>query len=731
MKTLQFNISASSLKVYADSPLLFYYSYLLEAPPDTSTNQVYGQAGNITHKMAEDYIAGKIWDLDMQFHQEWIAKKLHTLRGFNGKPLNELQYLESAKRAVKLLETKYTGKKTAEEKFEFPLLDNEVAKINLKGFIDLIHEKANGDIEICDWKTSSSAKENEFFIQAQMYCLLYYKRYKKLPIRVIYEYVKIDEVKEYTFSLLEIKQFEKEIGETVGKILSNAHDINNFELGNWDTPFNSHQIKCEKEYTRRSQKNIINLTINKNRLIFDDTLPETLKNIIRKKYSYDIEGAEWSPKFQSGQWDGKKYLFKYNSLPIGYIHNVQELIKDFNSHFKMNYEINIIDKRNQAVMKKVYNTKFKKSNKTLRDYQEDTAKKAIDKKIGLLYLSTSAGKTHIASEIIRRLNKRTLFVVNRLELVEQTIEALEEELGIKVGVMSEGQLNISSQITVGSVQTIYAILKRENEDSKKLNKFLYNIGTTIFDECQNLSDAGMYGMLSKRLINSEYLLGLSGSPFRADEKTLEMNALSGFTIVEYPTTYLEKRGWLVPTKCYFLKHKSETKGSNEYHELYNEQIVENDERNKKIINVTKKFIKEGKKVLILTKIIEHGNILHKLIPDSFLINSKSNIKKRKQDMKTFKNMDGGVLIAGIKIAGAGLNIEALDLIINASAHRSAVDTVQLIGRVKRLSKGKKFGYLVDFYDNHFYNASMDRINILKDFGNEIEIVNNVEDIKIE
>lgn len=725
---IKFNLSASSLNLYRESQLIFYYNYIVKESPDTITNKVYGDAGNVVHELLETYIENPnlIYDDEMCFTEKWNSKNLDSEKGFTNKPINTTPYLNAFKLGVMKLKNIYNkGKLNPESEIILPFRDN----INLKGYIDLV-VKTQDEVILVDWKTSSSIDDGDSFkTQGLMYFTLYYLKHSILPKKIVFEYLKIGQQVSYEFSFEEVKEFIKYLNKVVDEIIEKGFDITKYDIGNIDSPFNSHYKKCIYEKCRREKqiKNIINVTIKNNKLKFDENLPNKLKELFTKKYQYQVEGCQFSPKYKSGLWDGKKRLFNTRGLPIGFINNLKKLIEDYNEFFKTNYEINFIDDRDKNVTQKVFNTEFKKSERELRDYQVDAINKVLKNKIGIMYLGTGLGKTFTTFEMIKRINKRTLFVVNRIELVEQVHEDMIKTFGIECGKMSEGNLDIDKQITVASVQTIYSILKRNDETSKELNKYLYNLNVLIWDEAQNVSDSSFYDILMKRVINAEYIIGLTGSPFRNGTDTLEMNAVVGFPVVEYSTKWGEENGWLCPTKCFFIKQEQENLDM-AYHEKYAMCVVYNTKRNRAISETVKLF--KNKKIMILTKIIKHGEILQEMIPESFLINSKVDVKKRKEDMKKFKSQEGGVMIAGVKIAGAGLNIEDLDVLIIACAHKSAIDSIQTIGRVKRKIPGKEFGYLIDFLDEgYFKKASNERIKVLVDYGNEIKIINQVIEIK--
>ncbi len=333
----------------------------------------------------------------------------------------------------------------------------------------------------------------------------------------------------------------------------------------------------------------------------------------------------------------------------------------------------------------------------------------------------NSGKSLMAGDIIKKLNRRTLFLVNRIELVRQTKEVFENYLGVKIGEMSEGNLDINKQITVASIQTISAILRRDDKTTKQLKLYLHNITTVIYDEAQNLKSVGMYGDINLYLKNNDYFIGLSGTPFRNSNDTLEMNSLVGFVEYTKTTKELEDEGYLTPTKCFFINFKNkENEDIGDYNLEYDEFIVNNINRNKVIQSICNNY-KNTKKILNTTKRIKHAEILNNMIKDSFVITGETNSKERKQMYNEFKNTKGKILIGSIQIFSAGINIPDLDIIINCSANKSIVDTIQLVGRVKRNSPGKKFGYYFDFNDESKYlkDGVKKRKKILREFGNEV------------
>ena len=183
-----------------------------------------------------------------------------------------------------------------------------------------------------------------------------------------------------------------------------------------------------------------------------------------------------------------------------------------------------------------------------------------------VFITGNSGKTYLSSMLIRNTNRRVLYLINRIELVNQTAKEYEDMLGIKVGKCVEGKMDISSQITVSSIQTLFSILKRKNNETIELKKFLYNVTCIILDEAQlvnislknkiignkKIKTKGMYGLISDELRNIEYICAMSGSPIRDGDDVLEMNSLTGFIEYAKSTKELEKLGYLTPSEIYFL-----------------------------------------------------------------------------------------------------------------------------------------------------------------------------------
>lgn len=176
----------------------------------------------------------------------------------------------------------------------------------------------------------------------------------------------------------------------------------------------------------------------------------------------------------------------------------------------------------------------------LRDYQsraidELRARLLQGKRRLLLVAPTGAGKTVIASEMIRSANERgtpTLFLAHRKELVDQPSKKL-DELGIDHGIVMASHWRSKPwlPVQVASVQTL--VRRLENKP---------RAGLIIIDEAHH-ARATTYEQILKAYPGVP-VIGLTATPWRMDGKGLG-DLFEDSCLVTTPTK-LVSDGWLVP-----------------------------------------------------------------------------------------------------------------------------------------------------------------------------------------
>jgi superfamily II DNA or RNA helicase len=142
----------------------------------------------------------------------------------------------------------------------------------------------------------------------------------------------------------------------------------------------------------------------------------------------------------------------------------------------------------------------------LRPYQTEALNKwRKAQSRGVLVLPTAAGKTYIALEAIRLLEKQTLIVVPTIDLIDQWRKRIKECLGVESGAVGGGEKNVR-MITVATYDSAYlqaAVLG---------NKFML----LVFDEVHHLASPS-YVQIAEVYI-APYRMGLTATFERIDER---------------------------------------------------------------------------------------------------------------------------------------------------------------------------------------------------------------------
>lgn len=241
---------------------------------------------------------------------------------------------------------------------------------------------------------------------------------------------------------------------------------------------------------------------------------------------------------------------------------------------------------------------------TPRDYQYIASERVVqsykeNKKRLLIVLATGLGKTFLATLIHEQKiagNKKTLFLVDRKELVDQTKEAFEQfDSTLKVGVeMNVLKADKDCDVVVASVQTLG---KSGSVRIKRFNPKDY--GLIIVDEAHGsvteswIRVLSYFGVGPNNEIEDKLLIGLTATPNRTDG--IPLGKIYDDIVVNYDLSFGMRNGWLtdieflkVETKVDISKIKATKK------DFDNEEL-------EKAINVA------SRNALVVKSYIEHSN----------------------------------------------------------------------------------------------------------------------------
>lgn len=458
---------------------------------------------------------------------------------------------------------------------------------------------------------------------------------------------------------------------------------------------------------------IVHLGNNEGKL---EGFPADILNKVSDECSFPVKGAEKSELFRKHRWDGRKRLFNKQSgkFPMGLWDRIRQIV-DTNTPYG-------VDDKRTGVRSATDVTLS--DDVEARPYQDDAVRAAILNGRSILQVATGGGKTVIASKLIASLKCNTLFLVHTKDLLYQAKGSFEEMLvGQEIGQIGDGVVDIRP-ITVATMQSLSKHLGIKFEKglddasydeepidgtkhAKNIDKCVRNTDLVIWDEVHRVACDMALGVAQK-IVNAPYWVGLSASPWRDDGADLMIEAAIGSVKYKLDASALIDMGYLVPPIIRRVKIPASIPwhyDTRSYDQIYRDEIVNNEYRNKVILKYAADFMELNIPSLILIQQIKHGKILQKMIsgeyhPIDFLSGRDLSYTRN----NTIQGMrDGKVLsLIASTIADEGLDIKRLTGLIMAGGGKSSTRALQRIGRVLRPFEGKTHALVIDFDDEALY-----------------------------
>jgi superfamily II DNA or RNA helicase len=444
-------------------------------------------------------------------------------------------------------------------------------------------------------------------------------------------------------------------------------------------------------------------------------------------------------------WDGKKRFYdkKNNSFPTGFLPFLLEKLRKRKIVCTLSDERDPIPelvrpdilhvKRWHALLREQgFDPNLEKSN-----YQVKGVREALQGRVGnlpwprgLISYPTGSGKTLLTALLTMVTGQKTLFLVERLDLLAQTREVFEKVANMPVGRISDGDFE-PEHCTISTIQTIVRKLGKS-----KVDKYLQSIGMVIFDECQNLSGSkgefrDRYLLLLAALQNASRRFGVSATCLmRGDLGDAYLMGAFGSIIADVSaSTYIEKGLLAKPNIKMIRIDEPEVPFGVRGAGIYEHGIVTNIDRNQMIVEMSLRAVRSGLPTFVLVRLAKHGNLLRKMFSmegvEAKFLNYRVKSKDRRQEVQNFDSGKVNILIAS-SIFDVGINVERLRFLMVAPGGRSAIKTIQRLGRPLRPKKeGDNTVTIVDFYDRTHPNledSSRERFQAYKSEGHNVEIV---------
>lgn len=318
--------------------------------------------------------------------------------------------------------------------------------------------------------------------------------------------------------------------------------------------------------------------------------------------------------------------------------------------------------------------------------------------------------TRMGIETIRRIGRKALWLCMTGDLLRQAKRDMEELYpSIKIGLTTEGKLEIGEDVTISTVQTLSRI-----DPALYKNEF----DVIICDECAHVcsfpSKMQMFGKVLSN-IPARIKIGLTATPSRSDANMIRaMYAYIGSDAKgDFAPTYKVDRSQVKTIQAVHEKIELQNGYDNienmiELYDssgmiIYNNLIAalsdDNDRTDKIIENVVKCDL-EGRKQVVLTLRVEHCKVIVEKLIDrgiNAVLCTGAVTAKRRNEILTGK-VNWQCLVATYSLLKEGVSIKELDTLHLATPIKEKAMIVQSVGRIERYMDNKKQPIVYDYVD---------------------------------
>jgi len=357
---------------------------------------------------------------------------------------------------------------------------------------------------------------------------------------------------------------------------------------------------------------------------------------------------------------------------------------------------------------------------SLRGEQQIALDEMLKFDTGVLCGTTAFGKTVVAIKLIAERKVNTLIMVDRISLVEQWRDRIDQFLTINevlqetdsvqkrrrkkqnsvVGQMGAGKNLLGGIIDIAVMQS----LNRQGE----ISDCVCDYGMVIVDECHHISAFSFEQIMKK--VGSKFVYGLTATPIRKDG--LQPIIFMQCGPIRFRDDALEQakkrpfEHYIIPRFTSFNLPLGKDEGELTIQDIYTE-IINSEIRNQQITEDVIHSYEAGRNCLVLSGRTAHVEYLAKTIgkqiADVITLTGGMGSKKTREAFTKLKNAAADipiVVIATGKYIGEGFDEPRLDTLFLAMPVSWKGTIQQYAGRLHRLYKGKNEVQIFDYVDLH-------------------------------
>lgn len=352
---------------------------------------------------------------------------------------------------------------------------------------------------------------------------------------------------------------------------------------------------------------------------------------------------------------------------------------------------------------------------TLYPEQQIAVDRMLAYDCGVLHAATAFGKTAVGAALIARRKANTLILVHNREIMKNWVDDLQKFLNIEeeppayttqtgktryrksvIGTLYAAHDSITGIIDVAMITSLGT--------GDEIDERIRSYGLVLMDECHHAGAANAEAVL--REISAKYVYGLTATPKRDDG--MEQKVFMQFGPIRYRFTAKERivaQGFtcLVRPRFTSLVHIGKPI---KIHDAY-QAVIQDEKRNRQIMEDVKGCIAEGHSPLVLTKFREHAAFLFDALKEQadhvFLLQGGRSTKERnaiREAMEQIPANESVILVAIGQYIGEGFNFPRLDTLMLTTPIAWEGNVEQYAGRLHRTYAGKSVITIYDYIDSH-------------------------------
>jgi superfamily II DNA or RNA helicase len=446
----------------------------------------------------------------------------------------------------------------------------------------------------------------------------------------------------------------------------------------------------------------VTLTNDKAMLAADDETMELLDDF----WSYSAPGAFHSVLFKTKQWDGKKRFMQKDAVPSGLFRATRwDIVEKLGIKF-------VVTKQRQKLS---FLPGIPRQEAAERQYQNecvDAMCNAVGKGGGIVLAATRTGKTAICSSFFSRIKDNCLFIVDQIELLDQSQEEIKSWIGEEVGIVGRSVF-APARVTVGTIQTL-----KLHEKDKKFLAWFKTVQIVVVDELHEMMASKNFKIL--KTIQPIARFGLTATlQLRKKDVRMRAWAFAGPVIFEYSIADGVKNGVLTKGHVLQLQFPYLALDSQDHREIYEYQVLGNQDKLDTWMLLSNRLVQQDRYVITLTDRVAHVKALADACPHDYELAFGEIGRQARKTAKT--RFDSGKVqhIIANRVFKKGVTIKRVDAMFDLAELPSKNDCIQKFGRGIGWLDGKQELVYIDFAtqgNNGLASAAKKRISAFRAAG---------------